>query len=172
MEVLSQFNGYHAAFVLIALGLSTIAIWSRRRIGPKVAAVVLFAALMTAGYGALADLLGRPKPVLLEWFKATAEDVEVIASDARENEAIYLWLRFPDGGAPRAYALPWNLEMAKRLHGAKAEAAQDGRGLRMRGQLGSEGDEVTEPVFYPEPQPALPPKQPPAWDSYATPSRR
>ncbi len=166
MELLGALNAYYVGFILLGMALAGIAVWSRRRLAPRVYAVVLFAGLLVVGFGSLADLLGRPKPAQFEWFRANAEGVEVLSSDIRENEAIYLWLRQAPGDPPRAYKLPWDIEVAKQLYGAQAQAQETGRGVRMRGRLQDSGD-PTEPVFYPDPQEALPPKQVPAMDGSA-----
>jgi hypothetical protein len=162
MELFGALNTYHVAFVVLAMGLAGLAGWSRRRLAPRVYAVSLFAALMVVGFGSLADLLGRPKPAQFDWFRDAGEELQVLGSDIRENEAIYLWVRQTPTDPPRAYALPWNMEVAKQLFGAQNEAQESGRGVRMRGRMNPEAaDDENEPVFYPDPQEALPPKQAP-----------
>ena len=77
----------------------------------------------------------------------------------RENEAIYLWLKFADNPEPLSYALPWNLEMAKELQKAMRQAEGNGTKVRMRKPF-DRGLERAEPMFYAEPQQALPLKEP------------
>ena len=63
-----------------------------------------------------------------------------------------LWSR-----KPKANIQPWSLAAAKAFHEAIAEAEAQGTQVRMRPALSSVV-EPTEPHFYAEPQPALPPK--------------
>lgn len=95
-----------------------------------------------------AEVLARPKPVHLEW--RSLEQAEIIAARIHEDVAIYLWL---DGPEPRAYVLPWDLEIAKKLVGAMREGGQERRVM-----LSLE----KEPQFHVEPQEAPPPKIAPA----------
>jgi len=52
------------------------------------------------------------------------EQVQVLSSVMKEDEAIYLWLQIPDVDEPRSYKLPWSDEIAKELHKAQQEAEQ------------------------------------------------
>lgn len=147
------------AVVLIATALASIAVRAPRAVRVKIAALVLAALLMPTAYASLAELLGRPKPVTLEWAMAAVPETTVLGASVRENEAIYLWLRFDGTPEPIAYVLPWNIETAKQLQQAMRQAEADGTGVRMRRPFDSTLD-PNEPLFYAEPQPALPPKAP------------
>jgi hypothetical protein len=74
-----------------------------------------------------------------------------------EQETIFLWLQFDGQREPRAYVQPWSLAAAKALHQAMAEAEAQGTQVRMRPASNSEVGPAL-PLFYAEPQPALPPK--------------
>lgn len=157
---------FYGLLVLVAAGLAAIAIWSPRAAAPKCAALLLTALLMAGGYGALLEMLGRPKPMAVEWVADWAggsanqedSDATVVAMRLSEGEAIYLWLETKDAPVPRAYALPWSLEQAKQLNEAMREAEANGTKAQMR--QGSRRDRATnEPLFYAEPQEALPNKR-------------
>ncbi len=146
------------AVVVIATALAGIAVWAPRSTGVKLSALVLSALLMATAYTGLVDLLGKPKPVTMEWAAAAVPEATVVAALPREGEAIYLWLRFDDSPEPRAYVLPWSREIAEQLQQATRQAAAEGTEVRMRRPFESAPD-ANEPVFYAEPQPALPPKR-------------
>ena len=146
------------AVVLIATMLAGITVWAHRAVWIKVSALVLAALLMATEYAGLVELLGRPKPTALEWTLDFVSDATVLAVNMRENDAIYLWLQFDAGSEPRAYVLPWRMDDAKQLHQAMQQAQANGTALRMRRPFEAAND-PNEPVFYAEPQPALPPKR-------------
>ncbi len=146
-----------AAVVLIVSVLASVAIRASRSMWVKVAALSLTAALLPISYASLVDLLGRPKPVTLEWAAARVSEATVIGASWQEEEAIYLWLRFDGSLEPRAYVLPWSRTRAQQLQGALRQATAGGSSVRMRGLSASSRDS-NESVFYTEPQPALPPK--------------
>ena len=119
------------------------------------AAATLFAVLVAVVYAGSAELLGRPKPLRLEW--RDAEHAQVLGSSMRENEAIYLWLQFDDGSEPRAYRLPWSIQAAQQLQTAMQEGEANGTSVQMT-MTGEAGLDKREPKFYADPQPALPAK--------------
>jgi hypothetical protein len=115
----------------------------------------MFVALIALVYGGGIELLGRPKPLRLEW-RPSAE-AKVLSAVPVEDEAIYLWLDMPGAPEPRAYVLPWSLQQALQLQKATSEAEANGTGVRM--SLPFEGGlDSREPKFYAMPQPALPAK--------------
>lgn len=145
------------ALVVIGSALAGLTIWSRRMMAAKVAALALTLALFGTGYATAVELLGRPKPIQIEWWGRDLTEARVIAAELREDEAIYLWLAIEGVEAPVSYALPWSLEAAKQLNGAMEEAEEEGVGVQMRSPFNASPDDQ-EPMFYAEPQPALPPK--------------
>jgi hypothetical protein len=77
--------------------------------------------------------------------------------------AFSVWLQLPEIAEPRAYVLPWDRASAEQFRNAMREAEQNGRGVQMRLPFEPSLDD-REPMFYAQPQPALPPKdvvQPP-----------
>jgi hypothetical protein len=143
--------------VLAATTLASLAIWAPRRLRIKVAALAVALVMVVSTYGGLVELLGRPKPVELEWTQPLASGARVLAWQAVERDAIYLWLLLDGQREPRAYVQPWSLAAAKALHQAMAEAETQGTQVRMRPASNSEV-EPAQPQFYAEPRPALPPK--------------
>lgn len=147
-----------ALVVVITAALAGIAVWAPRSVWVKLSALVLSALLMATAYTGLVELLGKPKPVNMEWAAATVPEVTVVAALPREDKAIYLWLRFDDSPEPRAYVVPWSREIAEQLQRATRRAVAEGTEVCMRRPFESTPD-ANEPVFYAEPQPALPPKR-------------
>ena len=149
----------YTSAVVIAAALASIAVWAPRGLWLKLSALGLSGLMMATAYTGLVHLLGRPKPVNLEWMLAAVPDATVLGATMRENEAIYLWLRFKDNPEPQSYVLPWNLEQAKELQKAMRQARGRGTKVRMRKPFERSLDRA-EPMFYAEPQPALPLKKP------------
>lgn len=149
-----------AATVLLAVLPALVAVRAPRALAPRLGAVLCAGLLMPAAYVAMVELMGRPKPVWLDWLGGPAHaggDAEVLAEQMREGEAIYLWLRLPGAAEPVAYRLPWDEQAARALHEARRQTEKSGVAVRMRRE-GRESTEESEPLFYPEPQRALPPK--------------
>jgi hypothetical protein len=144
-----------AVIFTLLLGALIFAVLPRGRIWPRTIAVTVYVLLIAVVYSGSVDLLGRPKPVRLEW--RDLETAEVLGSSLRENEAIYVWLQADPEGEPRVYALPWNIDTAQQLQTAMEEGEANGTGVQMN--LASEiGQDTREPMFYALPQPALPDK--------------
>ena len=143
--------------VLLTAGLAGIAIWSPRSVRIKVVSISLAALMMPTAYASLVDLLGKPKPVSMEWAKQAVPEATVLGASMREDQAIFLWLQFDGTAEPRAYVLPWNMEDAKGLQEALRRAEADGTSVRMRRPFDSDSTR-REPLFYAEPQPVPPPK--------------
>jgi hypothetical protein len=149
---------YLFAGVAVLAGLiSSISIWAPRRLWIKGAAIGTAALFMPAVYASFAHLLSLPKPVALEWWQGHAEQATVLGATMREEEAIFLWLQLPGIPEPRAYALPWNRDLAEQLQAAQREAESNRTQVQMRLPFESSLDD-REPKFYAMPQPQLPPK--------------
>jgi hypothetical protein len=142
------------AFALL-LGMFIFAVLPRGRLWQRTLSAGLFVVLVVVVYGGSAELLGRPKPMRLEW--RDAQHAKVLGSSLRENDAIYLWLQFDNGSEPRAYRLPWSIEAAQQLQTATQEGEANGTGVQMS-MSGEVGLDQREPKFYAEPQQALPDK--------------
>lgn len=149
-----------ALFVLTtaaAITLGFLVVWSRRRLALRVSATVLSVTLVGLFGASIVELLGRPKPVRLEWVERHGAEAEVLGSRIVEGQAIYLWLGIPGVAEPRAYVLPWDMKTAKELQKALEEAEKNGGQARAR--LPFEPSwEKREPKFYALPQPKLPDK--------------
>lgn len=147
-----------AVTALLAVALATICVWSPRRLPLKAGALALAFALMGTAYGAMLDLLSRPKPARFEWLLDAAGEATVLGNSMVEGEAIYVWLQLDGVDEPRAYRLPWDQHIAEQLQAAARSAAEQQTALRMRMPFEPSLDE-REPRFYAVPQPALPPKE-------------
>lgn len=141
--------------------LANIALWAPRRLWVKLGALATTAALLPIGYVALAEMLGRPKPVHIEWARQELAEAAVLGSRLDEGRAIYLWLGMDGIEEPRAYALPWSEPLARQLRGAERAAEQNGAQVRMRNPFERSLDERQE-VFYAAPPPPPPPKAAPS----------
>ncbi len=147
-----------AAAVVLAAALAGLAIWAPRALRMKLAALGMIALLLPVAYLSLTELLGRAKPVRLEWSHTAIADANVLAAHLREGEAIYLWLQADGTSAPRAYVLPWDLDVARQLYAAQQSAQARGAPVRMRRMGSSQPDGKAEPMFYAAPQPRPPSK--------------
>ncbi len=147
-----------ASLVVLSTALAGITIWAPRALAIKLAALGISASLLPVAYLSLAELLGRPKPVDLEWNKAVLADANVLATELREGEAIYIWIQAKGTMTPRAYALPWDLNVARELYTAQQTAQSQGAPLRIRRKDSNLSNESLEPMFYAAPQPDLPSK--------------
>ena len=150
-----------AVNVGLAAVLANIAIWSPRHMWIKLSALATTAAFVPATYLSLSEMLSRPKPIEIQWAMQELSEASVIGARLEEGEAIYVWLGIEGIDEPRAYALPWNDEMARQLHGAQRSAEQDGTKVRMRKPFETSLDD-REPVFYAAPPPPPPLKEAPA----------
>jgi hypothetical protein len=144
-----------AAVFALLLGAFVFAVLPRAGPAGRAVAATVFVLLTAVVYGGGVELLGRPKPLHLEW-RAAAE-VRVVGAVPVENESIYLWLTLPDQAEPRAYVLPWSLQAAQQLQAAMSDAEANGTGVRMAMPFDPDLDD-REPMFYAMPQPALPQK--------------
>ncbi len=148
---------FYTAMVALAGAIAALALWARVRRSLKVVVLALTAAWLVVAYGALAELLSRPKPVGLEFARAQAAEAEVLAGRIVEDEAIYLWLGFGDLAEPRAYRLPFDRATAEELRRALERSREEGGGVKMRLPFEPSLDDQ-EPRFYAPPQPRLPSK--------------
>lgn len=139
----------------LAALLANIAIWAPRRLWLKLGALAVTAALLPAGYVALSEMLSRPKPVGVEWARQSLAEAPVIGAHMREGQAIYVWLTMPGVDEPRAYALPWDQQVAQQLRGAQREAEETGTQLRMRRPFEQSLD-GRDALFYAAPPPPPP----------------
>jgi hypothetical protein len=139
----------------LVLGAFIFLILPRAGLGRRALSVGIFVLLIALVYGGSIELLGRPKPLRLEW-RGTS-DAQVLGAMPVENEAIYVWLIVPGSSEPCAYVLPWSLAAAQQLQEAMSQAEADGTALRMTMPFESSLED-REPIFYAMPQPAMPPK--------------
>ena len=144
-----------AILFALLLGAFVFLILPRAGLARRTLSVGLFVVLIAVVYGGAIELLGRPKPLRLEW--RDAADAQVLGALPVENQAIFVWLVMPDSPEPRAYALPWSVQTAQQLQDAQNEAAVNGTGVQMTMPFETSLDD-REPAFYAMPQPAMPPK--------------
>ena len=108
----------------LLLGTFIFLILPRARLARRTLSVGIFVILIAVIYGSSIELLGRPKPLRLEW-RGTA-DAQVLSAMPVENEAIYVWLVMPGATEPCAYVRP---EPGGR---AQPRRHEPGRGRRHR----------------------------------------
>lgn len=151
-DLLYLFGG---SIALVAM-LASIAIRSGYGLRHKVGALAIAGLFLPLFYLTLLGLLGRPKPTMLEWNLQRSADAVVLATQLREDKAIYLWLQVPDLQEPRSYALPWDRELAQQIQAAQREAESNGTPVRVTGPLSATPDDDQDaPLFY------APAQQPP-----------
>jgi uncharacterized SAM-binding protein YcdF (DUF218 family) len=144
-----------AVFFALLLGAFVFLVLPRGRAWQRPASATVFVLLIALVYGGSIELLGRPKPVRLEW--RDMEKAQVLGASMRENDAIYLWLQFDGAPEPKVYTLPWSMHTAQNLQNAMQEGEATGTGVEMTMSVES-GLDDREPKFHAVPQPALPDK--------------
>lgn len=148
-------------FALIAI-LAWAAIRAKGRAWRKAMALCALALLVPLLYIDVSELMGRPKPTSMEWFRDMREEVVVVGADIREGVAIYIWVRRKDEIEPRAYVLEWDQDTAVQLKETADLAEQMATDVMAKLPAEEEGaDQRTRLVFYAEPQAALPEKPDP-----------
>ncbi len=145
---------------LLITSIAWIAVGPVRTIRVRTIAVALVAALLPVGFGAVSELLSRPKPVVAEWIDRQIEEATVLSSVLHEDEAIYLWLQLPDSEEPRAYVLPWDEQTAREISEAEAEGEATDQQVAMKNPFKPSEEMDSEPQFHVPPPPALPAKTP------------
>lgn len=146
-----------AILIAIGTGLAGLTIWSRRMLWAKLSAIGLTVMLFAGGYVTMVELLGRPKPIEVEWAGHDLGKARVIAAEMREDVAIYLWLGVEGTDAPVSYVLPWSRQAAEQLNGALRDAEEQGGEVEMREPFEATPDDA-DPMFYAAPETPLPPK--------------
>jgi len=120
---------------------------------------IVFVVLVGMVYGGSIEMLGRPKPLRLEW--RDASNAKVLGANLDEGKAIYVWLQVPNSPEPRSYALPWNMKLALQLQNAMRKGQKQGTPVEVSHPFGSPNsakNNHSRPRFYANPQRALPPK--------------
>lgn len=147
----------------VAAVLGHIGIWAPRPTWIKICGVGAVSLFIPLSYGALAELLSRPKPMTLEWAHRHVSEAKLIGATMTEGEAIYLWLKIPETAEPRSYRLPWSRKIAEQLQQAQRKAKKTRGGVRVRLPFEESGDR-REKMFYAAPRKSLPPKLIPPGD--------
>jgi len=149
------------ALVVVVLALSAIAIASPRRFLVKILAVACMIFACVIGYVGFADLLGRPKPIKLEWIHRNAPTATVLGVDITEGVGIYLMLKLPEMPEPHLYKFPWDRDFAEKLQKGLRGAERQGTKLMLKFPFEPSLDDREFPhtEFYLLPQPATPPKE-------------
>jgi hypothetical protein len=88
----------------------------------KIVAVAVFLGLVVTVFGGAFELLGKPKPVSLEF--RDLKGSTILAYTLVENVAIYLWI--DRDGQPMTIVLPWSTEDAQNVQDAVQGAAKMG----------------------------------------------
>lgn len=149
-------SAFFAVPVLLVSILLTLSLWPARTAIKRMAAVVVFAGFILVTLLAHADLLGRPRPVSLEWSAGT---VVVLAYRLDHGRAIYLWV-MPDGRIePLYYVLPWRDGDAGDLQRVMSMRNLDGGQVRFRFNRSLENR--SNDRFYRDPPQDDPLKRPP-----------
>ena len=104
-----------AVTVGLAAALAGIAIWAPRTPKVRIGALLATILFIPLGYMQLVQLLSKPKPLELEWFKRDVRLAHILGASMDEGKAIYLWLRLENEIEPRYYVLPWRREAAEKL---------------------------------------------------------
>lgn len=146
---------FSAAIFALLLGAFIFIVLPRGRLWQRATSATTFLVLIAVVYGGSVELLSRPKPLRLEWRQAA--EAKVLGASLREGEGIYVWLQMTGADEPRAYVLPWDMQMAQQLQEAMKEGQTNGTDVQMSMPF-DPGLDDREPKFYAAPQQALPDK--------------
>ncbi len=113
----------------LLLGAFIFVILPHAGVARRALSVGIFVMLIAVVYIGASELLGRPKPLALEW--RDVAKAQVLSAVPVENEAIYVWLTMPGSPEPRAYVLPWSQSAAQQLQDAMGKAEADGTAVEM-----------------------------------------
>jgi hypothetical protein len=72
--------------------------------GRRAIATGVFTLLTLGAFAAGVESTGQPRPIQLEWRDVSQAEMIGLAWD-EDQHVVWVWLR--EGGAPRAYVLPW-----------------------------------------------------------------
>jgi hypothetical protein len=143
-----------AVIFALVLGTLIFLVLPQASVAGRAVSVGIFLALLAMVYGGATELLGRPKPIVLEW--QSISNSQILGAFPVENKAIYVWVMVPKSSEPRAYLLPWSQEVAQHLQNAMNEAETNGTAVEMT--INGDTDNQGQPMFYAKPQPPLPAK--------------
>jgi len=156
MEELTFLFGFVAVVTLMLVFVALR--WARNGFA-RVLILGLFVLLLPASYAAPAALLGKAKPVSLEWLNNQVQEASILSATMVEDEGIYLTLLWHQ--VPGLYRIPWDRIAAQQLQDAMREAQRNGTNPMMRLPFEHSWDR-NEPRFYALPQPKMPDKPEPA----------
>ncbi len=114
-----------AGLLLIGLVLVLVGVWSAQHGLARLLMIGLFSALLVFVFSGATSLLGRPKPVAVEWLAPHVEEATVLSAHMAELKGIYLTLLWGEH-EPRLYVMPWDQQVAEQLQQVLAEAEQNG----------------------------------------------
>ena len=161
----------YLAFVLLGCLLAIIAIWSRKKLQIRVAAVGVLIVLVLLNYTALIKLLGLPQPVNYADDNSFQGDSVVLAASIDEGVAIYLWLRHRNHFEPRYYRMEWDEDAAIALKKAMDQSLRENKSVMMKPNYESSLEQKKEPLFYALPHERMPLKPPPNIYEYRNPNK-
>ena len=123
-------------WVVATAALAFTAIGSPIHRARRLTLVAICPVALGLGGWIMLTLMTGPKPHFLE---LRTGETALLAHSWVEGEAIYLWVRWPDEAAPRAYRLPWSEETAQQIEEAQEAKEQDGGETVVEFQEGIEG---------------------------------
>lgn len=139
-----------AILLVLGLLLVMIGVWTSANGLARLSMVGIFVLFIGLIFTSSSNLLGRPKPVALEWLAPKVKEATVLSGHMVENEGIYLTLLWADSN-PRLYVLPWDQQTAEQLQQALREGEQNGTEVKIK-QPFEPSEDDSEPLFYASPQ--------------------
>lgn len=111
----------YVSLVILILGAFTFLVLPKGRW--KVTGTMTFLLLSTVVYAGAFEIVGLPKPYLLEWRKLNG--LPIIGMYQKEEEPLYIILL--RDGEPVTYTFPWDGEVAESLNNQWREASFHGQ---------------------------------------------
>ena len=135
---------YFLGLTIVGVVLGLIAVWSGRATWLRLLAVGLLGIAIYLSFGAVDNLLSRPKPITFEELQSQIPEGHqghlVLYGEVIAGGGIYLLLRSPAYSEPRYYVMAANEKLQENFHEAQREAKRKGTQLLLGGKPSKKGD--------------------------------
>ena len=158
---MSTLNWFFCIVVLLTALLTNLSFKSRKKLQLKVLALVLGVGIFFISYGALLEILSRPKPKNLEIINKYIEEATLLHVSWIEGESIHILIRLPNIKEPRLYSFPWDPIQAQEFDEALEKGRENNEEVRISNPFFTSNLEERKVLIYSSPAKPLPKKKPP-----------
>ena len=158
---MDMLNWFYAILTILISVIIAITIWSRKDIKYKVLSLLIGTFSYFVSYGAMIEILSRPKPKNLELLNKYANELTLLHVNWVEGEAIYLLVQLDDLDEPRLYKFPWNASQAQEYDEMLEKGRENGEEVKIANPFYPTNAEERKTLIYTAPAKPLPPKEAP-----------